>query len=154
MLVACGFNCHAKCEMKVAPNCSYIKGKINRYQPPPPSRSSLSLRSSNTGRKNLSLTPSSSTTEQPHNSTPELLTAATHASTTLSSAKASAMETPAAATTTVAETSKIGTEETEPERPRKAIVLYSYTGQSEDEVSIIEGEELTVLGSDGKFVSG
>ncbi|KAI7894598.1 uncharacterized protein EV154DRAFT_542366 [Mucor mucedo] len=26
---ACGFNCHAKCEMKVAPNCSKVKGQIN-----------------------------------------------------------------------------------------------------------------------------
>ncbi|CEP09015.1 hypothetical protein [Parasitella parasitica] len=34
---ACGFNCHAKCEMKVAPNCSKKKGQIN----PQPSPSSL-----------------------------------------------------------------------------------------------------------------
>ncbi|KAI8996810.1 hypothetical protein BDB01DRAFT_845530 [Pilobolus umbonatus] len=26
---SCGFNCHAKCEMKVAPNCSKKKGQIN-----------------------------------------------------------------------------------------------------------------------------
>ncbi|KAG0188036.1 hypothetical protein DFQ28_005464 [Apophysomyces sp. BC1034] len=36
----CGFNCHAKCEMKVALNCSRTKGKINRQ---PSSVSSLSL---------------------------------------------------------------------------------------------------------------
>ncbi|RCH91684.1 hypothetical protein CU098_007902, partial [Rhizopus stolonifer] len=32
---ACGFNCHAKCEMKVAPNCSKVKGQVN---PQPDSR--------------------------------------------------------------------------------------------------------------------
>ncbi|KAI8877427.1 hypothetical protein K501DRAFT_278482 [Backusella circina FSU 941] len=26
---ACGFNCHARCEMKVAPTCSRVKGQIN-----------------------------------------------------------------------------------------------------------------------------
>lgn len=34
---ACGFNCHAKCEMKVAPNCSKVKGQIN----PQPALSSV-----------------------------------------------------------------------------------------------------------------
>jgi hypothetical protein len=37
---ACGFNCHAKCEMKVAPNCSKVKGQIN---PQPTVSSSASL---------------------------------------------------------------------------------------------------------------
>lgn len=34
---ACGFNCHAKCEMKIAPNCSKVKGQIN----PQPALSSV-----------------------------------------------------------------------------------------------------------------
>ncbi|ORX50447.1 SH3-domain-containing protein [Hesseltinella vesiculosa] len=38
---ACGFNCHAKCEMKVAPNCSGVRGQINEQ----PSSSNVSLRS-------------------------------------------------------------------------------------------------------------
>lgn len=37
---ACGFNCHAKCEMKVAPNCSKVKGQIN---PQPTISSSASI---------------------------------------------------------------------------------------------------------------
>ncbi|KAI8073147.1 hypothetical protein BC940DRAFT_290652 [Gongronella butleri] len=41
---ACGFNCHAKCEMKVAPNCSKVRGKINEQ----PSSSNVSLRSPTT----------------------------------------------------------------------------------------------------------
>lgn len=124
--------------MKVAPNCSYVKGKINRYQPPPPSRSSLSLSSSTAGRGNLSRTRSSSTTQPIANSTPELLAAATHAPT-------------AAATATAANSQNVEPEEPEVEQ-RQAIVLYSYVGQSEDEVSITEGEELTVLGHDGKLI--
>lgn len=47
---ACGFNCHAKCEMKIAPNCSKVKGQIN---PQPVMSSSASfVSSSRVGRTN------------------------------------------------------------------------------------------------------
>lgn len=63
---ACGLNCHAKCEMKVAPNCTKVKGKINRYHPSPapqPSPSSTP-RTSNATRPSSSL-PTSPTTAAP-----------------------------------------------------------------------------------------
>lgn len=64
--IACGLNCHAKCEMKVAPNCTKVKGKINRYHPSPapqPSPSSTP-RTSNATRPSSSL-PTSPTTAAP-----------------------------------------------------------------------------------------
>ncbi|KAF7721425.1 hypothetical protein EC973_004690 [Apophysomyces ossiformis] len=51
-LTSCGFNCHAKCEMKVALNCSRTKGKINRQPSSSFSLSSSSKRISKTPEKN------------------------------------------------------------------------------------------------------
>jgi bifunctional DNA-binding transcriptional regulator/antitoxin component of YhaV-PrlF toxin-antitoxin module len=48
---ACGFNCHAKCEMKIAPNCSKVKGKINP-QPVMSSAASAFSISNRSGRTN------------------------------------------------------------------------------------------------------
>ncbi|KAI8370561.1 uncharacterized protein BYT42DRAFT_582860 [Radiomyces spectabilis] len=56
---ACGFNCHAKCEMKVAPNCSRTRGKINRQK----SISSASVRSVSSYKANPEATADNSRAE-------------------------------------------------------------------------------------------
>ncbi|KAI9273305.1 hypothetical protein EDC94DRAFT_644570 [Helicostylum pulchrum] len=48
---SCGFNCHAKCEMKVAPNCSKVKGQINAQPTMSSSASILSAPSIRSVRK-------------------------------------------------------------------------------------------------------
>ncbi|KAI8081130.1 hypothetical protein BDF21DRAFT_339095 [Thamnidium elegans] len=48
---SCGFNCHAKCEMKVAPNCSKVKGQINPQPTISSSASILSVPGTRSARK-------------------------------------------------------------------------------------------------------
>jgi len=55
---ACGYNCHAKCEMKVPPNCTRVKGKIDRQKSISRSNGPKS-RGSRAGRARSSDSPSS-----------------------------------------------------------------------------------------------
>ncbi|KAI8337306.1 hypothetical protein BC941DRAFT_353177 [Chlamydoabsidia padenii] len=104
---ACGFNCHAKCEMKVAPNCSGVRGQINQQ----PSSNNLSIHSSikspTIPRQSISSTPSfiSTTIEQPQEPTDSSLP--------------------------ILE------------------ALYDYEARDEDELTIMEGDRLTVIDDPG-----
>ncbi|KAI9318827.1 hypothetical protein BX666DRAFT_1855230, partial [Dichotomocladium elegans] len=59
---ACGLNCHAKCEMKVAPNCTRVKGKINRHHPAPAPQPSPSATPRTSNVTNMSTSPTTSST--------------------------------------------------------------------------------------------
>ena len=65
LYIACGLNCHAKCEMKVAPNCSKVKGKIDRYHPSPAPQPSPSTTPRSSIATNPSSLPTSPTTAAP-----------------------------------------------------------------------------------------
>ncbi|KAI9284157.1 hypothetical protein BC943DRAFT_326454 [Umbelopsis sp. AD052] len=97
---ACGYNCHAKCEMKVPPNCTRVKGKIDRQK-------SMSRPESFRSR--------SAGPERPSpDSTPSLAVSSN----------------PAA----------LG----------RAYAIYDYDAANEDEISIREGNEVTIVeGDDG-----
>ncbi|KAI8078836.1 uncharacterized protein BX664DRAFT_380965 [Halteromyces radiatus] len=103
----CGFNCHAKCEMKVAPNCSGVRGKINQQ----PSSSNISIMSSaprhstSSNRSFLSTTPT----------TPITATMPTTTTTSTSLLEA----------------------------------LYYYEAQNDDELTIMEGDRLTIVEDSG-----
>ncbi|KAI7852598.1 hypothetical protein BDC45DRAFT_607176 [Circinella umbellata] len=113
---ACGLNCHAKCEMKVAPNCSKVKGKIDRYHPSPAPQPSPSA----TPRSSIATKPSSLPT----------------------SPTAAAPPTPKGATMIpVASALQVH-------------ALYDYSSQSADELSITEGEELKIIGSEDDGENG
>ncbi|KAL7310474.1 Protein BZZ1 [Mucor circinelloides] len=110
---ACGFNCHAKCEMKVAPNCSKKKGQIN----PQPSPSTLqpigtrSVRKESFSGGSINSIPTSSYSASNYNEpTP---------TTALSSSSSGYMRS-----------------------------LYSYDAQNTDELSITEGDVLTIVEPD------
>ena len=110
---ACGFNCHAKCEMKVAPNCSKVKGKIN---PQPNVSSVLPGRLGRTDSVNgsvrsipTSLTPSN--ISQSYTQPPVTPTTTTHAAGELRS-------------------------------------IYSYEAQNTDELTINEGDILSIVEHD------
>ncbi|KAI9492598.1 hypothetical protein BDB00DRAFT_827311 [Zychaea mexicana] len=109
---ACGLNCHAKCEMKVAPNCSRVKGKIDRYHPSPAPQPSPSA------------TPRSSMTTNNTTSVP------------------TSPNTPRGAATIAVESAL------------KVCALYDYNAQSSDELSITEGEELKIIGSEDDGENG
>ncbi|KAI9268257.1 hypothetical protein BDA99DRAFT_505321 [Phascolomyces articulosus] len=113
---ACGLNCHAKCEMKVAPNCSRVKGKIDRYHPSPAPQPSPSA----TPRSSIATNPSSLPTS-PVTATPP-------------TPKGAAM---------IAVDSVL-----------KVYALYDYHSQSSDELSINEGEELKIIGSEDDGENG
>ena len=118
--LACGFNCHARCEMKVAPNCSRVKGKIDRYHPSPAPQPSPSA------------TPRSSMATSSIPASPIVASAPVVAPVVSSS-------TPKGASTVPVESAL------------KVHALYDYTAQSTDELSILEGEELKILGSEGTY---
>ncbi|GAN08627.1 actin polymerization protein Bzz1 [Mucor ambiguus] len=112
---ACGFNCHAKCEMKVAPNCSKKKGQIN----PQPLPSTLQPVSTRAVRKesvsggSISSIPASystSTYDQP--------------------------------------TSAIAPSFAASSSPDYMRSLYAYDAQNVDELSIAEGDVLTIVEPD------
>lgn len=114
---ACGFNCHAKCEMKVAPNCSKKKGQIN----PQPSPSTLqpigtrTIRQGSVSGGSISSIPASYATSN-YNNEPT---------------------TPTTAPSFAASSS--------PDYMRS---LYSYDAQNTDELSIAEGDVLTIVEPD------
>lgn len=113
---ACGFNCHAKCEMKVAPNCSKKKGQIN----PQPSPSTLQPTGTRTIRQG-SVSGGSITS-----SIPASYSTGTYNEPTTATA-------PSFATSS------------SPDYMRS---LYSYDAQNADELSITEGDVLTIVEPD------
>ncbi|KAG2171285.1 hypothetical protein INT43_002907 [Umbelopsis isabellina] len=96
---ACGYNCHAKCEMKVPPNCTRVRGKIDRQK-------SLSRVSSY-----RPVSARSDTSAQP-DFTPSLAVSSNPAS------------------------------------PNRAFALYDYDAANPDEISIREGDEVSVIEPD------
>ncbi|CAO3597285.1 unnamed protein product [Absidia cylindrospora] len=116
----CGFNCHAKCEMKVAPNCSGVRGKINQQ----PSSSNISInsstRSSNAPRQSTS-SQSFISTATP--STPLVTTVTQNQDTSASPILAHA-------------TSALE-------------AIYDYEAQDEDELTIREGDRLSIIEDPG-----
>ncbi|CAO3673672.1 unnamed protein product [Umbelopsis vinacea] len=97
---ACGYNCHAKCEMKVPPNCTRVKGKVDRQK-------SLSRAGSfrpKAGGGNKS--------ESPNSSTPSLAVSSN------------------------------------PTTENRAYAIYDYDAANPDEISIKEGDEVTVVEPD------
>lgn len=105
--IACGFNCHARCEMKVAQNCSGKKGQIN----PQPAPSTLHLSSASMRRKSSSINDSPVTPTTMSNYQESLTSSIT---------------------------------------PQKAGMrsIYSYDAQNEDELSMNEGDMLTIVEPD------
>jgi hypothetical protein len=100
---ACGYNCHAKCEMKVPPNCTRVKGKIHRQK-------SLSRAGSfrpKAGGDNKSGSPNSST--------PSLAVSSN------------------------------------PTTENRAYAIYDYDAANPDEISIKEGDKVTIVEPDGKI---
>ncbi|CAO3624271.1 unnamed protein product [Cunninghamella blakesleeana] len=113
----CGFNCHAKCEMKVAPNCSGVRGKINEQ----PSSSNVNIASSIKSPTLTSAPLPSTSTQSSTSLTPSSIAAASYyQSNTI---------------TSTTSTTAIIVE-----------ALYDYQAQNEDELNITEGERLTVIG--------
>ncbi|KAG2195795.1 hypothetical protein INT46_003437 [Mucor plumbeus] len=118
---ACGFNCHAKCEMKVAPNCSKKKGQIN----PQPSPSTLqpigarAIRQGSVSGGSINSIPTSFSTSNYNEPTSTLAQSYTASTAT--------------ATTTTADYMR---------------TLYTYDAQNTDELNIIEGDILTIVEPD------
>ncbi|KAI9250039.1 hypothetical protein BY458DRAFT_34648 [Sporodiniella umbellata] len=115
---ACGFNCHAKCEMKVAPNCSKVKGQVN----PQPVSSLSRSQSKSTFNDSGSLSQASVAPSE------------ASFSSMVPQAPSSPMVMPEPAV------SRAPIEDT--------CCLYSYEAQSPDELSIREGEMLTMVEPD------
>ncbi|KAI9020129.1 hypothetical protein CLU79DRAFT_804699 [Phycomyces nitens] len=111
---ACGFNCHAKCEMKIAPNCSLVRGKIDRQPSFVKSQSSLVQSKQQTKDKARNLSFGSSMAANSPN-------IPVHAAPSLQTSPSSSLSTVRA--------------------------LYSYDSQFPDELSIVEGETLSIIGS-------
>lgn len=101
-VVACGYNCHAKCEMKVPPNCTRVKGKIDRQKSISRSNGPKS-RGSRAGRARSSDSPSSLAVSSN-------LTALSH-----------------------------------------AFAIYDYDAANPDEISMREGDEISIIEPDGKL---
>ncbi|KAI7865233.1 hypothetical protein BDF14DRAFT_1875630 [Spinellus fusiger] len=116
---ACGFNCHAKCEMKTAPNCSRIKGKLDRQQYFAGLQTSSATKSSLGGRSRSAS----------FNSTTESIPT-TIAPSIVSSIAPSIVD-----------------KKTTVKSEFIARVLYSYDAQSPDELSIVEGDVLEISGA-------
>lgn len=121
---ACGFNCHAKCEMKVAPNCSKTKGQVN---PQPISISRSQSKATFQGSPNQStLIPPSEPTFTPSSTNSN-----------------SAFLSPKLPSSSIYEEQPTNDEEHADIR-----CLYSYDAQNEDELSIQEGDTLITIEPD------
>lgn len=124
--IACGFNCHAKCEMKVAPNCSKVKGQVN------PQPASISRSQSKSTFRN-SLSPANSTILPNYPDTPLSMVPPSHNKPSYT--ESSYTEPSQIPTTTMTTAADIR-------------CIYSYDAQNEDELSIQEGDELSTIEPD------
>lgn len=125
---ACGFNCHAKCEMKVAPNCSKVKGQINPQPTMSSVTSNLSL-SSSTGNKTRSQRSAS------HSSIPTSITTAT--------INYDSAPTPISTLSVTPTTTTAGARGGADLRS-----LYDYQAENDDELSMKEGDLLHIVQPD------
>ncbi|KAI9357879.1 hypothetical protein BD770DRAFT_420032 [Pilaira anomala] len=126
---ACGFNCHAKCEMKVAPNCSKVKGQIN----PQPSISSSNV--------SILTAPSIRSVRKPsfNESTRTMSTGAVSIAPTTSSYT---NYSPPPTTTITQQQAPISSTTAELRS------IYNYEAQNADELSITEGDLLHIVEQD------
>lgn len=131
--IACGFNCHAKCEMKVAPNCSKVKGQVN------PQPASVS-RSQSRSTLHNSLSPASSTILSSYPDTPLSMAPSSHNEPRYTE--------PSYAESSYTEPSQIPTTATPMTTAADIRCIYSYDAQNEDELSIQEGDELSTIEPD------
>ncbi|RUS22260.1 hypothetical protein BC937DRAFT_89863 [Endogone sp. FLAS-F59071] len=127
----CGYNCHAKCEMKVPPDCARVKGKIARKPsmavqpqstsavPPPPSVSPVGTIRSN---RSITSAPSSSSASLQ----PPIYNAAS---------KPRSPTSPA-----VPKPAKV--------KQMTATALYDYDAETDEELPLKEGDVLTVIQAD------
>ncbi|CEG76507.1 Putative CAMK/CAMKL/BRSK protein kinase [Rhizopus microsporus] len=140
---ACGFNCHAKCEMKVAPNCSKVKGQVNP-QPVSVSRS----QSKSTFRNSLS--PANSTILSNYPDTPLSMAPPSHnePSYTEPSYTEPSYTESSYTESSYTEPSQIPTTATTMTTAADIRCIYSYDAQNEDELSIQEGDELSTIEPD------
>ncbi|OAD69929.1 hypothetical protein PHYBLDRAFT_171952 [Phycomyces blakesleeanus NRRL 1555(-)] len=111
---SCGFNCHAKCEMKITPNCSLVRGKIDRQQSFAKSQPFLSQGKQQSKEKTRNLSFGSSMGITPAN---------------------------------ISSNTNPILQVNDPASLPTVRALYSYHSQSPDELSIVEGDSLSIVGS-------
>ncbi|RUS30762.1 hypothetical protein BC938DRAFT_478989 [Jimgerdemannia flammicorona] len=127
----CGYNCHTKCEMKVPPDCTGIKGKIARRVTVTSQSNTLSksptspnLSPTNTVRSSRSISASSASLQPP----------------TLNASSKPRSTSPA--------TPNPALSKSKTTKQLMATALYDYDADGDDELSVKEGDTLTVLEDD------